>query len=225
MYLVRHLALRLQSLAGKTIVHVGAHRGEEAELYDRWGAARVIWIEADPTVAVDLRANLAALKPVPRVWLARKAKGPTRHQVIEALVGDEDGKPTDFYIFSNGGASNSIFRKDDNHPKMQQVIETGEVKRLHMRQLDGLLAENGIAPHEVDILVLDVQGAELLCLKGATQVLQHARLIEAEVSKTSFYQNGVLLPELDAWLAAKGFTRRTWVRRNSMNAIYTARGR
>lgn len=223
MYLVRHLALRLQSLAGKTIVHVGAHRGEEAQLYDRWGAARVIWIEADPTVAVDLRANLAALPPAQRVWLARNAKAPTRHQVIEALVGDEDGKATDFYIFSNAGASNSIFRKDDSHPKMQQVTETGEVKRLYMRQLDALLVENGVALNEVDVLVLDVQGAELLCLKGATGLLRHVRLIEAEVSKTSFYQNGVLLPELDAWLAAKGFSRRTWVRRNSMNAIYTAR--
>ena len=223
MYLVRHLALRLQSLAGKTIVHVGAHRGEEAQLYDRWGAARVIWIEADPTVAVDLRANLAALPPARRVWLARNAKGPTRHQVIEALVGDEDGKATDFYIFSNAGASNSIFRKDDSHDRMQQVTETGEVKRLHMRQLDALLVENGVALNEVDILVLDVQGAELMCLKGATGLLRHVRLIEAEVSKTSFYQNGVLLPELDAWLAAKGFVRRTWVRRNSMNAVYTAR--
>jgi FkbM family methyltransferase len=225
MYLIRHLALRLQSLAGKTIVHVGAHRGEEAQLYDRWGAAQVIWIEADPAVVVDLRANLAALPPAKRVWLARKAKGPTHHQVIEALVGDEDGKPTDFFIFSNAGASNSIFRKDDSHARMQQVTETGEVKRLHMRQLDKLLVESGVALDTVDVLVLDVQGAELLCLKGATGLLQHISLIEAEVSKTSFYQSGVLLPELDGWLAAKGFARRTWVRRNSMNAVYTSRRR
>lgn len=222
MYLIRHLALRLQSLAGKTIVHVGAHRGEEAALYDRWGAARVIWIEADPAVAVDLRANLAALAPENRVWLARHAKAPTRHLVIEALVGDEDGKPTDFYIFSNAGASNSIFRKDDSNAGLHAVSETGEVKRLSMHRLDTLLQDNGIALSEVNVLVLDVQGAELMCLKGATGLLQHVRLIEAEVSKTSFYQNGVLLPELDAWLAARGFRRRTWVRRNSMNAVYTA---
>ena len=223
MYLVRHYGLRLQSLAGKTIVHVGAHRGEEARLYDRWGAAKVIWIEADPAVAVDLRANLAALTPEKRVFLARGATQPTQHQVIEALVGDEDGKPTDFYIFSNAGASNSIFRKDDSHEKMQQVTETGEVKRLHMRRLDGLLVENGVALDSVDILVLDVQGAELMCLQGAVEVLKHVSLLETEVWKTSFYQNGVLLDELDRWLDNAGFRRRTWVRRNSMNAVYTRR--
>ncbi len=221
MYLIRHFAMRLGSLAGKTIVHVGAHHGEEAALYTRWGAARVIWIEADPTVAADLRVNLAALPPTPRVWLARKAKDhPTQHLVIEALVGDEDGKPTEFYIFSNDGASNSIFRKDKTHQMHQHVKETGEIRRLYMRQLDKLLPEHGIALAEVDILALDVQGAELLCLKGARALLSSISLIEAEVSITSFYKSGVLLPELDAWLGAAGFRRKTWVRRNSMNAVY-----
>jgi hypothetical protein len=90
-----------------------------------------------------------------------------------------------------------------------------------MRTLDRLLPENGIALSDVDILVLDVQGAELLCLNGAAELLKSVQIIESEVSKRSFYKDGVLLPELDTHLRGAGFTRRTWVRRNSMNAVYT----
>jgi FkbM family methyltransferase len=222
MYLVRHLAMRLKSLAGKTVLHVGAHYGEEAALYERWGAEHVIWIEADPAVAAGLRAHLADHARPTLNWLARRADATqTRHTVIESLVGDEDGRATDFYIFSNAGASNSIFRKSEAFAEHDAVIETGEVKRLHMRTLDRLLPENGIALSDVDILVLDVQGAELLCLKGAVGLLKSVQMIESEVSKQSFYKDGVLLPELDAHLRDAGFIRRTWVRRNSMNAVYT----
>lgn len=222
MYLVRYLARRLRSLAGKTIVHVGAHYGEEAALYERWGAAHVIWIEADPVLTAALRTHLADHDRPAHNWLARWGGATqTRHTVIESLIGDEDGRATDFYIFSNAGASSSIFRKSEAFAEHDAVNETGEVKRLHMRTLDRILPEHGIALSEVDILALDVQGAELLCLKGATELLKSVRIVEAEVWKKSFYKDGVLLPEIDAHLRGAGFTRRTWVRRNSMNAVYT----
>jgi hypothetical protein len=76
------------------------------------------------------------------------------------------------------------------------------------------------SPQEVDILVLDTQGAELLCLKGASRLLENANFIEAEVSTNSVYQGGVLLSELDTWLKQRGFHRKTIVRRQHMNAIY-----
>lgn len=223
MYLIRHLLLRLKTLRGKTIVHVGAHRGQEAALYSAWGASRVIWVEADPETARGLRQHIAGLNTQPRGILAGLLSSKrTEHTVIEALVGDEDGKPTDFHVFSNDGESSSIFRKSaDANSRHANIVETGTVRRLSMRSLDRLLPENGIPLDAVDILVLDVQGAELLCLKGATALLSRIRLLETEVSLQSWYDGGVLLPELDAWLEERGFTRRTRVRRPMMNAVYT----
>lgn len=222
MYLVRYYAKRLRTLRGKTIVHVGAHKGQEAALYERWGAARVIWVEADPDTARSLRSHLAARSGQGEGWLARLLRfAPTRHQIIEALIGDDDGKPTDFFVFSNDGESSSIFRKaqleEDRHAN---VMETGQVRQLAMRTLDSLLPENGIPLNTVDVLTLDVQGAELLCLKGAKALLRHIHLLEAEVSQLQWYEGGVLLPELDSWLLGEGFRRRTWVRRRMMNAVY-----
>ena len=66
MYLIRHHLLRLRTLRGKTIVHVGAHRGQEAALYAKWGAARVIWVEADPETAHGLRQHLSEMDAAPQ---------------------------------------------------------------------------------------------------------------------------------------------------------------
>jgi FkbM family methyltransferase len=222
MYMVRYYAKRLQSLRGKTIVHVGAHKGQEADKYESWGAKRVIWIEADPETAKALRNHLSNRIPPQPSWLQRFFALPrTEHVVIEALVGDVDDRPTNFYVFSNDGESSSIFRKanleEDRHAS---VVETGIVRQLHMRSLDRLLPENGIPLSDVTVLALDVQGAELLCLKGALTLLKHIQLLEAEVSQIQWYEGGVLLPELDAWLKTHGYRRHTWVRRRMMNAVY-----
>lgn len=222
MYLIRHNLLRLRTLRGKTIVHVGAHRGQEAVDYERWGAARVVWVEADPVTAQGLRDHLARLPSRSKGILERVFAFPqTQHVVIEALVGDVDGKLTDFHVFSNDGESSSIFRKSpDANERHAAIIETGTVRRLAMRCLDALLPERGIPLESVDMLVLDVQGAELLCLMGATGLLRHVRLLETEVATVPWYEGGVLLPQLDAWLAGQGFRRLTRVRRSMMNAIY-----
>ena len=223
MYLIRHHLLRLRTLRGKTIVHVGAHRGQEAALYAKWGAAQVIWVEADPVTASGLRQHISEMDSVPQSFLARTlGLSRTTHHVIEALVGDEDGKLTDFHVFSNDGESSSIFRKaPEANSRHATIVETGTIRQLAMRSLDQLLPENGIPLRNVDILVLDVQGAELLCLKGAKGLLSHINLLETEVATTAWYDGGVLLPELDTWLAQCGFRRRTRVRRAMMNAIYT----
>lgn len=227
MYMVRFYAKRLQTLRGKTIVHVGAHYGQEAALYEKWGAAKVVWVEADPETVVHLRKSLERRTP-PKQTLLRRMMGfgQTQHIVIQALVGDTDGKETEFYVFSNGGQSSSIFKKANlSFDRHATVVETGQVHHLTMRCLDSLLPEYGIKPSTVDVLALDVQGAELLCLKGSQKLLENISLLECEVSKIQWYEGGVLLQELDAWLRERGFLRRTWVRRAMMNAVYKRRYR
>ncbi len=136
-------------------------------------------------------------------------------------MGDVNGADTNFYLFANEGASNSLFTKHpDVDARLDWLKETGEVLQLKMRTLDALLAENNISPDSIDFLAMDIQGAELMCLKGATQVLKNLRYIETEISKTPIYGGGVLLEELEPWLNAHGFYCKTWLRRAFMNAVF-----
>ena len=222
MYIVRHLRRRLKTLKGMTIVHVGAHQGQEAAEYDAWGAAMVIWIEADPAQLPGLDKAIKHVAAQPRSLFARIFGAPkTKHQVINALVGDVDGADTEFYLFANEGASNSLFTKHpDVDERLDWLKETGEVLQLKMRTLDALLVENDISPDSIDFLAMDIQGAELMCLKGATEVLKNLHYIETEISKTPIYDGGVLLDELEPWLNARGFFCKTWLRRPFMNAVF-----
>lgn len=222
MNIVRYLALRGRTLRGMTLVHVGAHLGEEARRYEAAGAARVVWIEADPGLFKALETRLSAIRNQPMPWSARVLGcRKTRHIAVQALVGDAENKTAEFRIFNNDGASNSIFSLHEGaRDKFAGLEETGEVVRLRMRLLDRVLAEAGVPPDEVDALVVDVQGAELLCLKGAETTLAAARLLETEVSRTPVYEGGVLLDELREWLEARGFRLATRVHRDHMNAIF-----
>lgn len=222
MNIVRYLASRLKTVRGMTIVHVGAHTGQEAARYQSWGARRVIWVEAAPDIFQRLQAHLASMRTQPPSLFARLTKAaPTEHIAINALVAAEDGALHALNVYNNDGASNSIFLIDrERTDRYDALRETGEVHQIASRTLDTLLAEAGIAPEEVDVLVVDIQGAELLCLKGATKLLAHVRWIESEVSQRPVYAGGVLLHELEAWLASRGFRRKTTIRRNHGNAIF-----
>lgn len=222
MYIVRTLARRLKTIRGMTIVHVGAHKGQEASQYNWWGASRVIWIEADPAQLDGLQKHLDESSSEPRSWFAKLFRMPeTKHEVVQALVGDVDGADTPFFLFTNDGMSNSIFAKlSDGDDPQPTVNETGEVLKLKMRSLDVLLPENGVALEDVDLLTLDIQGAELLALKGAETLLKKIHYLETEISKQPFYDGGVLFDELEPWLNARGFFNKTWLRRPFMNAVF-----
>jgi FkbM family methyltransferase len=225
MHIVRYLATRLRTVRGRTIVHVGAHTGQEAASYQAWGARRVVWIEAAPDIFPRLQAHLAQMRARPPSLFARlTGAAPTEHIAIHALVAAEDGAEHQLNVYDNDGASNSIFRiARDGSGRYDSLRETGEVHRITARTLDSILAEAGIPAHEVEILVVDIQGAELLCLQGATRLLGHVRWIEAEVSRRPVYAGGVLLHELEAWLATRGFRRRSRVRSNHTDAIFERR--
>ncbi len=69
--------------------------------------------------------------------------------------------------------------------------------------LDEIAVRSGFP--KPDLLVVDVQGAELLVLKGGLSVLAAAKAVIVEVSRKPYYEGGVLYPELRDFLLARGF--------------------
>jgi len=222
MNVLRYLLMRGRTLRNKTVVHVGAHFGEEAARYQDWGAKTVVWFEAAPDIFPVLEKHIQSMANRPPSLFCRLTGQPrTRHIAIQALIGADEGGSAEFHLFDNDGASNSMFKmkrgEDDRFP---EVRETGEVLELPMRSLDAALDDAGVPPETVDILVLDVQGAELMCLRGAGRTLGAVKYLESEVSREPVYEGGVLLSELEKWLEGRGFQRKSMIRKFHMNAIY-----
>jgi FkbM family methyltransferase len=170
------------------VVHVGAHEGQELPVYLAMGFGRVLLVEANPAVFARLASAVGA---APGVELAAYA------------LCDREGT-VDLRVTSFDQSSSLLALK--RHREVYPEIEESEVVAVPARTLDGLLEERGAAA-DFNLLVLDVQGAELLVLQGAERTLAGLDAVVSEINFEELYEGCALAGELDAFLAARGFAR------------------
>ena len=83
-------------------------------------------------------------------------------------------------------------------------LNVREKIKCQVTMLDTLMREhwqNGT----VDLLKIDVQGAELMALRGGEQTLKRVRFVLTEVSFTRLYEGSCVLGELYSFLRERGF--------------------
>ena len=178
---------RKYRLAVEGVLHVGAHHGEEADDYDRAGYAPVYWVEADED-------------SIP--GLMKTVHDRVHHHVVHAVVADEP-RVVAFNRASNGQSS-SILEFGTHSREHPDVVFIGR-QRLLATTIDEL-AQRGLIGR-ANFMNLDIQGAELLALRGGTQYLSGVDYIYSEVNERELYRGCCLLTEFDDWLGVRGFTR------------------
>jgi FkbM family methyltransferase len=125
-------------------------------------------------------------------------------QVHEVAASNANGSAT-FYCTS-GEYSNSLCVPNDNTgSQFDKHLKVKDVIQVTTRTIDSICQESGI--DKIDILKMDIQGAELHALKGAEKLLQDkkVRLIYTEVSFMPIYSDGVLFYQLSDYLAKFGY--------------------
>ena len=166
------------------VLHIGAHLGQEGERYSQHGA-KVLWIEALPNVYKELKKNIG---------------GFSDQVAVCALLGDKNNYTVDFNLASNNLASSSIFKF--GHELGFRKIKMKSMIALPMIRLDSLYTSETIAGY--DHWVIDVQGAELLVLIGAGDLLTHCKSLLVEVSTRQVYEGGVSWNQLEKFLSNFG---------------------
>lgn len=175
------------------ILHLGGHRGVEAGAYN-WFNKKVLWIEAIPELFNELEDNI-------QIFYNQSA--------ICALLGDTDNKETKFYLSNKDQSCSSIF--DLSYKvKNKELWEEHNIKMnnhisLKMRTLDSIFTEKKIDSKDYNHWIMDLQGAELLCLKGASESIKNCRSIHIEISKENYYEGGARWLEIKKFLNTKGF--------------------
>lgn len=79
----------------------------------------------------------------------------------------------------------------------------GTVVQRPMTTLDALVRKHGMP--WPDLIKLDLQGAELLCLRGAGESLRHAEVVILEVSFIPLYTGNPLIGDVIPFMAERGF--------------------
>ena len=194
---MKRFAKMVKGFRPNVIVHAGASMAQELERYEAMNPRHVVWIEAVPAMAERIRAEIA-----------ERSNGRVEHTCAQAVITDRDGDEVAFNHFNNFDASSSIFKSTEAmRRKWPKLRETGEVSVLKTSRLDTLLSGLGIKPEDVDVLILDIQGAELMGLNGAGAYLDHAAFLEVEVSVEPIYEGGAQFAEVNALLESRGYSR------------------
>lgn len=136
-----------------------------------------------------------------------QAVAPPNVTYVPHALADAEGTRT--LHLTTDPACSSLFEPNPEaittFPELSVIVPTGR-QEIAVHTLDGWARTAGV--EHVDIMKLDVQGAELAVLQGAEELLRTVRVIEAEVTFNPIYVGQALFGDVDAFLRARGF--RLW---------------
>jgi len=173
----------------KGILHIGAHICEERNIYNSINMTddKVLWIEAISEIVDKVKKENSNIN------------------IINAVITDKDNEDINFMI-TNNYQSSSIFNFETHLKEHPEVIEIAR-RQLKSITINTIFDNNNFPYDKFDFINLDLQGAELKALKGATKILPYIKSIYCEVNIKKLYDGAVLLPELDEFLNSYRFKR------------------
>ena len=175
---------RLKSLgvAPRVIYDIGAHRGGWARAAaEVFPDAQFVLFEANADHADELAAS--------------------GHRHVIAALGTEDGGTRAFHVPRAGDVTGaSLYVENTSHYAAANL----QVRDVATVRLDTLVAREKLpAP---DLVKIDVQGAELEVLAGASATLAGASVLVIEVSLVDYNKRAPLMAEVIAAVDRIGFT-------------------
>lgn len=187
-----------------TIFDIGSCEGEDAIRYSRlFPRATVYAFEPRPDNIELIKKNLQCY-----------AHG--RIVVSETALSDIDGE-AELYL-SSGQPDNDVYANDwDFGNKSSSLLPPSEAEikkhtawlrfektlKVKMIRIDSFVKENTI--RVIDFVHMDVQGAELMVLRGAGDALQSIKSIWLEVELVELYKNQPLKWNVEEFLVESGF--------------------
>jgi FkbM family methyltransferase len=179
-----HEIIKKYNIKMTGILHVGAHHCEELPKYEQYLPRNaIVWIDALPEKVGWCRANYPNL------------------QIIEAAVSDSESKVT-FHRANNGESSS--FLEFGSHLKHHPHIYYVDSFETTTRRIDDLLDSN-YPNFKFNFINLDIQGVELLALKGMEKRLASVDYIYTEVNCEEVYKGCTNINDLNDYLTERGF--------------------
>jgi FkbM family methyltransferase len=170
----------------KVVWHLGGHNAEELSDYLNNGTEEIHWFEANPDQVLVLQGILSGIRG---------------QHLIPKAAWHTDGDSLAFNI-TNKSMSSSLYELDLHSEKYPDIVLAKTIN------VDTITLNSYSIGREVpNFINLDIQGAELEALKGASKLLHRVAYIYTEVSFLELYKNAPLADEIDSYLQSFGFKR------------------
>jgi len=181
-------ALSQHNIKINGVLHVGAHDCEELPFYSLLGVSpnNMIWIDA-----IQSKVEEATHRNIPNVF--------------QAVITDKDNDKVKFNISNNVQSSSVLeFGSHSSHHPHVQFVNSVE---LFTTTIDTFFKTNNLDASICDYWNIDIQGVELLALKGGSESLKNAKAVYLEVNTEEVYKGCALMSDLDKYLSDFGFKR------------------
>lgn len=174
----------------KGIIHIGAHLLEEKYIYNHHKCNRIIWVEANK----DIYDVISFLN-----------KSKNKEWVYNFAVSNVNDKKVRLNITNNSESSSIL--KMDKHRKYYPDIYYNDYMYIPSIRMDTFFKRHDFNIRNYNFINLDIQGAELMALKGFGDLLKHIDFIYTEVNMNTLYKNCGLITDIDTHLSKFGFVR------------------
>src|SRR5207253_317189 len=152
------------------VIHIGAHKCQEEGIYKECGIENVLWFDANPEMC--------------------------RNGKVECYAVCDVSDTTVNFNVTSFDASSSMLNLSKHSLYYPEIVVSKVIQAPTIR-LDDYLTRNKIPDETYNMLSMDIQGAELLALKGLGEKLRHIDLIYTEVNTAELYEGCCLMSDLD----------------------------
>jgi FkbM family methyltransferase len=172
------------------ILHVGSHDGAELDYYLHNGINDIIFCEANP----DIYSRLVS-----------RCDGFYRVKCYNYAICDRAGK-INLNVTNNDSASSSILDLKD-HKHYYPHIYNNYTISVPSITIDELFSKENIHSNNYNLLNIDIQGAELMAIKGMSEYIMSCDYIYSEVNFQEMYDGCCMIEDFDKYLFNLGFYR------------------
>ena len=187
----------------RVIFDVGSCEGEDAIRYSLLFPSAVVFaVEPLPSNVRLIEGNLARYPHVSVRVLPFALSNSAGSATLFVSSGQPEGATSEDWDYGN--KSSSLLRPE-RHLDVHPWVHFNDQIEVATDTLESVCSREGIT--DIDLVHLDVQGAELTVLEGAGSLLERIGAIWMEVEAISLYEGQPLKPEVEHFMAARGFRR------------------
>ena len=196
----KDLLYYFQSSDPITIFDVGSCEGLDSIKYARYfPQSKIHAFEPIKSNCEKIESNLTEFNianvQIHNVALSNK---PGNVELFKSSTSEESPDPT----WTLGNKSSSILEPKE-HLAIYDSLKFEETEKVETQTMESFCQDRGIP--SIELLHLDVQGAELMVLEGAGDFLRNIRLIWMEVAYMELYSNQPLRNDVIKFLKESGF--------------------
>lgn len=149
-----------------------------------------------------MNSHIDAFEPMPEIASAISKIGDKNVTVFAQALGDKDGA-VEFNVNKRAVTSSALESSMTKkyYPGLTDLVEKITVPVI---KIDTLLREKKI--NQPDIIKLDLQGYELLALRGAKETLADVKIIFTEIEFVELYKDQPLFHDISLFLHQNNFS-------------------